>query len=211
MEHQFRKTTALCLYIGALLATITMVLHPTGGSMEYINRIKSVLIFSHSLAISCLPFIGFGAWGLSVLLQTANRISMLAFFVFSFSLIAAMIAAAFNGLVLPYFVGRYLNTDIDANVLKAILGYGRYINTAMSCIFIAACVFAIGLWSVIIILKAQLPKWIGYYGFVIIAVGIVGAFTRFNFLSVVGFSVFVFGLVSWLVLAGVFMSRRQIE
>lgn len=211
MEPQFRKTAAFCLFIGALLATITMVLHPTGGSMEYINHIKPVLVLSHSLAIFCMPFIGFGAWGLSVLLQTTNRIAMLAFFVFCGGLIAAMIAGAFNGLILPHFVGRYINSGIDSDILKAIMGYGRCINAAMSYIFIAACVCAIALWSVIIILKAQLPKWIGYYGFVIIAAGVVGVFTKFNFLSVVGFSVFVFGLVSWLVLAGVFMSRNRVE
>lgn len=209
MELQFRKTAALCLLIGSLLATITMLLHPSGGSMEHIKHIQSAIVFSHSLAIFCLPFVGFGSWGLSVLLQTPGRIAMLAFFVFCAGLTAAMIAASINGLVLPYFVGRYFNSGIDEAVLKAIIGYGRYFNAAMDYIFIAACVFAIGLWSVIIVIKGQLPKWIGYYGFVIIAFGLVGVFTNFNFISVFGFRIFIFGFVSWLVMVGGIMRWRK--
>lgn len=205
MELQFRKTTALCLLIGSLLATITMMLHPSGGSMEHITHTKGAIVFSHSVAIFCLPFIFFGSWGLSLLLQTSGRISMLAFLGFCAGLIAAMIAASINGLVLPYFAERYYKSGIDEAVLKAILGYGRYMNAAMDYIFIGACVFAIGLWSIIIVTKVLLPKWIGYYGFIIIAFGMIGIFTNFNFISVFGFRIFIFGLVSWLVLVGVVM------
>ncbi|RFS17881.1 hypothetical protein [Emticicia sp. C21] len=205
MEPQFRKTTALCLLVGSLLATITMILHPSGGSMEHITHIKETIIFSHSMAIFCLPFIGFGSWGLTVHLQTSGRVSMLSFFVFCSGLIAAMIAASINGIVLPYFVERYYKSGVDEAVLKTILGYGRYMNAAMDYIFIAACVFAIGIWSLIIVTKTLLPKWIGYYGFIIIAFGMIGIFTNFNFISVLGFRIFIFSLVSWLVLVALIM------
>ena len=207
MEPQFRKTASLCLIIGSLLATITMLLHPSGGSMEHINHVKTAIIFSHSLAIFCLPFIGFGSWGLSLLLQAPNRLSMLSFFVFLTGLIAAMIAASINGIVSPYFVKRYHGTGIDESLLKIVIGYGRYFNVAMDYIFITACIFAIGVWSVIIAIKAQLPKWVGYYGFIIIAFGMIGIFTNFNFISVFGFRIFILGLVSWLILAGMLMRR----
>ncbi len=205
MESQFRKTTALCLLTGSLLATITMILHPSGGSMEHITHTKGAIVFSHSLAIFCLPFVGFGSWGLSIHLQTPGRVSTLSFFVFCAGLIAAMIAASINGIVLPYFVERYYKTGVDEAVLKVILGYGRYFNAAMDYIFIGACVFSIGIWSFIIVTKALLPKWIGYYGFIIIAFGMIGVFTNFNFISVFGFRIFIFGLVSWLVLVGAVM------
>ncbi|MBA4849310.1 hypothetical protein [Emticicia sp. BO119] len=209
MESQFRKTAALCLLSGSLLATITMILHPSGGSLEHITHTKGVIVFSHSVAIFCLPFIGFGSWGLSMLLQTSNRVSMLSFFVFSLGLIAAMIAASVNGFILPFFVSRYYNTGIDEIILKTILGYGKYLNAAMDYIFIVACMFAIGIWSIIIVTKAQLPRWIGYYGFTIMAFGMVAIFTSFNFISVFGFRTFIFGLVSWLVLAGVLMFLKR--
>lgn len=202
MEPQFRKTAALCLLVGSSLATVTMILHPSGGSMEHINHIKIAIVFAHSLAIFCLPFVGFGSWGLSVLLQTPSRISMLPFFVFCAGLTAAMLAASINGIVLPYFVEKYYKPEVDETMLKAIIGYGRYINAAMDYIFISACSFAVGLWSLIIVKEALLHKWIGYYGFVIIAFGLVGVLTNFNFISVFGFRIFIFGLVSWLVLVG---------
>jgi hypothetical protein len=205
MEHSFRRTAALCLFTGALLATITMAIHPSGGSMEHIRHISGVIVFSHSLAILCMPFIGFGAWGLSVLLATPGRIAMLAFFGFVAGLIAAMIAGAVNGLVLPYFVGRYYQSGIDEAVLKAIIGYGRYLNAAMDYIFIAACAFAISIWSVLIIITARLPAWIGYYGIFIILAGLAGIILKFNFISVSGFSIFISGLVSWLIAGGIMM------
>lgn len=31
-----------------------------GGDIEHIVKIKRVLMFSHAIAIFCLPFIGFG-------------------------------------------------------------------------------------------------------------------------------------------------------
>ena len=179
--------------------------------MEQINHMRVAMVFSHSLAIFCMPFIGFGAWGLSLVLQTPGRIAMLAFFVFMGGLIAAMIAGAINGLVFPYFVGRYYGSGVDEAVLKAIIGYGRFMNAAMDYIFIAACTFAIGIWSVIIMLTAKLPKWIGYYGLLIIIIALVALFMKFNFISVFGFRIFIFGLVSWLVLAGVVMMRREPE
>lgn len=205
MEHSFRKTAALCLFAGALLATITMAIHPSEGNPEHIIHISGAIVFSHSLAILCMPFIGFGAWGLSALLTTPGRIAMLAFFGFMAGLIAAMIAGAVNGLVLPYFVGRYYQSGIDEAVLKAIIGYGRYINAAMDYIFIAACAFAIGIWSVLIIITARLSAWIGYYGIFIILTGLAGIILKFNFISVSGFTIFILGLVSWLVLAGIRM------
>jgi hypothetical protein len=202
MEPQFRKTAAWCLLIGSLLATFTMILHPSGGSMQHIMHIKNAIVFSHSLAIFCLPFVGFGSWGLSMLLHTPGKISMLPFFVFCSGLTAAMIAASINGLVLPYFVEKYYGKAVDEAILKAIIGYGRFINTAMDYIFILACTFAIGVWSVINIVTVQMSKWISYYGFLIIAFGLAGVITKFNFISVFGFRIFIFGLVSWLVLVG---------
>lgn len=209
MDKRFRQTSALLLFIGALLATATMILHPTGGSMEYIMRIKSVILFSHALAIFCLPFIGFGAWGLSEFLHTPGRVSMLGFFVFGMGLIGGMIAGAFNGFVLPNFVQRYYGTGANDETLGIIMRYGFFINAALAYIFIAGTTFAVGVWSVVILMTNKLPKWIGYYGLLILIAGLVGLVLKFNFVSVWGFRTFVFGLVSWLVLAGGLMWKAR--
>ncbi|WP_337043830.1 hypothetical protein [Emticicia sp. 17c] len=209
MDKRFRQSAGLMLCLGSALGTLAMVLHPVGGSMQHIINIQPIIVFSHSLAIFCLPIMGFGAWGLSVLLQTPSRIALLPFFVFCAGLIAAMLAGTINGLVFPYYVERYFNADVSKDIVNASLNYGRYLNAALDYIFIAACAFAVGGWSVMILVTRRLPQWLGYYGGGIIAVGMVGVVTGFNFISVSGFTIFVLGLVSWLVLAGVLMWRSQ--
>ncbi|UTA66769.1 hypothetical protein [Emticicia sp. 21SJ11W-3] len=209
MNNQFRQTSAFMLFMGAFLAAATMIHHPTGGSMEYIIHVKKVIVFTHALAIACMPFIGFGAWGLSVHLQTPGRLSMLGFCVFSIGLMGGIIAAAFNGFVMPNFVEHYYGTKASRETLDMIVHYGFYINAAMAYLFIGGTTFAVGVWSVVILTASPLPKWIGYYGLLILAAGLAGLLLKFNFTSVWGFSIFVFGLISWLVLAGVLMWRRK--
>jgi hypothetical protein len=202
MEKEFKKSSGICLLLGSLLATITMAMHPMGGDIQHIAKIGHVLMFSHSVAIICMPFVGFGFWGLSVLLQTQSKVSMLSFFIFCFGLFAAMIAATINGLALPIFASNYSSITGDAAIAKTVLAYGSYINFSMTTIFIVAAAISIAIWSVLIIRLAQLPKWVGYYGLVIVAFGIVGIFLKFNFTNLFGFRVFVAGLVSWKIIAG---------
>ena len=208
MENEFKRTSGFCLLIGSILATMTMLLHPIGGDMAHIVHFKSMLIQSHSMAIFCLPFIGFGFWGLSYLLQTKSKISMLSFFVFCLGLVAAMIAATSNGLTLPQFASNYSNTSIDIPTLKAILDYGKYFNISMAGIFIVATCFSIAIWCVLIIRSSPLPKWLGYFGLLIISFGLLGVFLKFNFTDLFGFRIFILGLVSWKIVVGITMLRK---
>jgi type II secretory pathway component PulF len=171
IEREFKRTAGICLLFGALLATLAMTLHLNGGDIEHVIKIKSVLAFSHSIAIFCLPFIGFGFWGLSKILETKSKISTLAFFIFSFGLFAAMVAATINGLTLPNFASNYSTNDIEISTIKKIIDYGKFINIPMAVIFIAATSLSVGLWAFLIIQTSKLPKWIGYFGLMIIAFG----------------------------------------
>lgn len=72
------KLTGISLLLGAAMSVLTVVLHPLGGDMAHLVKIKFVLIFSHTIAIACAPLIGFGLWGLSKLLTDRNRTSILA-------------------------------------------------------------------------------------------------------------------------------------
>ncbi|MEJ7694404.1 DUF6796 family protein [Daejeonella sp.] len=164
IETGFIKTAGICLLIGALLATLAMTLHPNGGDIEYIVKIKSVLTFSHSVAIFCLPLIGFGFWGLSKILETKSKISTPAFFIFSFGLLAAMIAATINGLTLPNFASNFSANDNEISTIKKIIDYGKFINIPMAIIFIVATSLSVGLWAFLITQTSKLPKWIGYFG-----------------------------------------------
>lgn len=209
IENQFRKTSGFCLLLGSLLATTTMVLHPNGGDIQHIVKIKSVLAFSHSIAIFCLPFIGFGFWGLSQILQTKSKLSTLAFITFTFGLIAAMIAATINGLTLPNFASTYATDENDMSTVKKIIDYGKFINIPMATIFISATSVAVGIWSVLIIQTKQISKWIGYLGLTIISFGLIGIFLKFNFTNLLGFRTFIFGLVAWKIVVGLNMLKTN--
>ncbi len=205
MEYEFRKTAGICFCLGSILAIATMILHPSGGSISTIVKIKSVLIFSHAIALFCLPFIGFGSWGLSQLLSTKNKLTTLAFFIFCTGLIAAMIAGTLNGLVLPHFAVSVSKKHIEDEIVKSIVSYGFVINAAMTSIFVFATALSISIWSITIILTKLLPKWLGYYGLLLVALGTLGFVLSFDFTDLFGFRLFIFGLVSWLILAGIKM------
>ncbi len=205
MEKQFKKASGISLLSGAVLATLTMAMHPIGGSLAEIAAKKSIFMFSHALAIVSIPFIAFGFWGLSTALATKGRIAFLAFSVTCFGLIAVMIAGTVNGFVLPMFASNYANSTIDISVVQAIRDYGWLIGTAMDYFFIVALSFAILIWSVIVVITGQLSKWLGYYGMLMVVVTLLGLLMKFNFTTVLGFGLFIFSLVSWIIIAAILL------
>lgn len=207
MENEFKTSSGISLLLGSVIATATMVMHPSGGNLEYIARTSQVLLFSHSIAVVCMPFTGFGFWGLSQLLKTNNRVSVL-FFIFCLGLFAAMIAAIINGFVLPIFAVNYAAAAIDADITKTLLNYGRYINFSMTSVFITAVAISITIWSVLILRTLQLPKWLGYYGLLIVTFGLAGICLKFDFTNLLGFRVFIAGLVAWKIAAGLLMIQK---
>jgi hypothetical protein len=208
MDTSFQKFSGNSLIISSILLVLTMVLHPTGGDVKHIMQMHDVAIVAHSLAIFSLPFVAFGFYGLSIALLTNNKISMLSFIFVCFALFAGMIAASINGLILPMFVENYANDfEQNINVLKPILKYGSFFNKSMDYVMIIGILVAISIWSVLIIQSVKFPKWIGYYGLILLVVASLGAILNFNFVNLFGFRIFVFGLVSWIVLVGWLMRK----
>ncbi|WP_149241679.1 hypothetical protein [Dyadobacter sp. 32] len=209
MENSFVKASGVGLCLGSFISLLTMVLHPPAGSIDHIVRIQNVLIFSHVLAIACLPIMGFGAWGLSVLLHTDSRISTLSFIIFCFGLITAMIAAAINGLILPQFLSDSIAKPFDESVLKTVIRYGGHINVSMANIFIVCTSVSITIWCVLILHTARLSKGIAYFGFSLLGFEMVCLFLRVNFTDLHGFRIFVTGLACWEIAAGIHMRLRR--
>lgn len=198
---------------GAVLATITMAMHPVGGSLAEIARQKDVLIFSHSLAMISIPFIAFGFWGLATTLTTNNSVSFLAFAVGCFGLVAVMIAGTVHGFVLPMFASKNVSGAVDGSILQAIRDYRWLIGTVMDYFFIISLSLAMVIWSFVIINTGLLIKWLGYYGLLIATVTILGLIMKFNFTSAFGFGLFIFSLVSWKVIAAILLilSAKKIQ
>jgi hypothetical protein len=210
MDKSFQKFSGISLIISSILLVLTMVLHPTGGDVKHIMQMHDVAIIAHSLAIFALPFMVFGFYGLSITLLTNNKISLLAFIFVCFALFAGMMAASINGLILPMFVENYVNEfEQNASILKPILKYGSFFNKAMDYVMIIGILVAISIWSILIIQSTKFPKWIGYYGLNLLVIALFGAFLDFNFVNLFGFRIFVFGLVSWIVLIGWLMKKEM--
>lgn len=209
MDFQFKRTSGISLIIGSLLLIATMVLHPSGGSVAHILHVYNVIVGSHSLAILCLPFIGFGFYGVSVALQTDSRVSTLAFMIAALGLVAALVAATINGLTLPLFLSHSTEAiQSQPELVQSIVRYGAAINQPMDYVFIGSILLAMGIWSVLILRTAVFPKWTGYLGILLLLLVLIGLVLRFDFIDLTGFRIFIFGLVSWIVSMGVLMMRR---
>ena len=209
MDFQFKRTSGISLIIGSLLLIATMVFHPSGGSVEHILHVYNVIVGSHSLAILCLPFIGFGFYGISEALQTPGRVATLAFMMAALGLVAAMIAGTINGLTLPLFLSHSADAiQSQPELVQSIVRYGAAINQPMDYVFIISILLAMGIWSVLILRTAVFPKWAGYLGISFLSLVLIGLVMKFNFIDLTGFRIFIFGLLSWIVSMGVLMMRR---
>ncbi len=185
-----------------------MVLHPSGGTIEHLIKMSSPLRITHSLAIFCLPLILFGFYGITHKLLGKWRLSILAFISMSFGLIVAMLAALFNGLILPYFIDQYSERIVQNSALvKPIVNYGFAINKALVYVFIVAFCSSIAIYSLIIIKSKKLSKWIGYFGLAIFLFAIIGWISNFAFTNLLGFRIFVFGIAGWILCSGIALIR----
>ncbi|WP_149276632.1 hypothetical protein [Pareuzebyella sediminis] len=212
MEKHYFKSTGVSLISGALLIIVTMVLHPSGGSIEQIIRISKTITIAHSLAIFSLPILLFGFYGLTLRLMDKLKLSVLGFIVIAFGLIAAMFAALFNGLTLPYFLSQYADRlDENIEILKPITNFSFAVNVPLDYVFIIACCLAILIYSFIILFEGKMPKWIGYLGFFITLFSIVGGLTDFVFTSLAGFRIFTFSIAAWVLSSGAYLIKSSKE
>ena len=121
-----------------------------------------------------------------------------------------MLAALFNGLALPHFLEHYSESLAqNRTVLKPIMNYGFAINKALDYVFIVAFCSAITVYSLIAISTKKIPKWIGYFGLVILIFAIIGASTNFVFTSLLGFRIFVFSIAGWILFTGIALIQSK--
>ena len=89
-----------------------------------------------------------------------------------------------------------------------LLDYNFAVNKSMTRIFIAALSVAVGLWSVLIIRSRLLPVAIGYLGVALILGELITTLVNTPLTNPQGFTVFVIGLTTWLVMSGSWMLRK---
>jgi hypothetical protein len=206
------KNAGLALLIGSFLLTVTMVLHPAGGSFEHLLKATKIIVISHAIAIVAMPVCYIGFKGLLQKLGKENLLSQLAMAFSIFGLIAGMLAGAVNGLALPIFINRFADADgATIEILKPILKYGMSINHALDYILIGMLCLSVLMWSIEIVKKKRLFVWLGCFGILITLTAVIMLVSGFVFVNLHGFRVFVFGLVAWIVWAGIALLKTKTE
>ncbi len=210
MEKGIVKKQGIALISGSLLMILTMTLHPVGGTIEHLQNIYFAIIVSHSLAIVSIPFSFFGFLGLTKRLSECYTLSSIAFITMTLALFSVMCAAAINGLALPLFLQGFNGATPEVvESIKPIFKYNTALNNAFDFIYIGATLGSILLWSVAILKTKKIRVWIGYLGILLCAVTVILLHSGFVFLSLLGFRIFIVGVMSWIVLIGSFLMKQD--
>ena len=209
----FAKNAGIALIVFTVLLLFTMVLHPAGSNVHGLISKAEMIIGVHGVALLSIPVGWVGFWGLSRRIGQNHFGSMFAFFVISAGLIAEMMAAAINGLVLPlYLQGYQEGTDDVLDSVQPILRYGFSINKAFDYIYTAAFSIAILIWSVIIVKTNTMSRWIGITGICISLIMIAvffGGMMAAN--SLRGLRVFLGGVLVWIFVVGLDLARKRVD
>jgi len=206
MMTTFQKQAGISLIVFTVLIVCTMVLHPTGGNFDYLLKIAGMVIISHSIALLSLPIATVGFWGLTKRLGTDQFLSVTAFVIACFSLLAMLMAATMNGLVLPFFVQRYREAGpAMIESLQPFLKYNATVNTAFDDMYTAAFCLAMLLWGVVMLQTKRFPAWVAWLGIALAILGITLLVTGFAFNSLHGLRLFISGVTVWILAVGIVM------
>ena len=211
-SYAFEKYCGIALIAFTILLLLTMIMHPAGGSIEHLIRITNTIMITHAIAIVSLPVGCIGFWGLTRKIGANHFLSMMGFVLMSFALVAVLLAATTNGLVLPLFLQRYETSGPDTIVTtKLILSYSFSVNKAFDYIYTGLFCLAILTWSIAILQTRKLPRWIGWTGVAIVAMMVIMILSGVAVNTVYGLRMFFSGIVTWIVATGIVMARHHYE
>jgi hypothetical protein len=210
MNTSIERKAGFALIDFTILLVFTMVLHPAGGSIAYIIKITNVIIVTHAIAIFSLPFGWVGFYGLTRRIGMDHFGALLAFAMISLGLLAIMMAAATNGLILPLYLQHYNNASPETiESIKPVMRYGFAINEAFDYVYTIAFCIAIGCWSVAIIYTKKLPAWIGWLGLLVCIATICIFFSGIVLNHLSGFRLSVSVIIAWILLVGIELIRAK--
>jgi hypothetical protein len=207
------RLSGVALIAGSVGSIITMSLHPSGqiapAQMEAMIR---MLIGVHALALTMVPVLFLGAWGLSRRGARIDRMDMAGLVLYTFALLAIANAAVADGLVTPNILRQMV---ASAGAPAAIDGwrmvsrYNFYVNQGYAQVFVAASSVAIGLWSIAMLRKRDLSQGLGIYGCILGAATLLALFSGHLRLDTHGFGAVMFAQAAWFILAGTLLWRSE--
>lgn len=198
------RKTGIALIAGSLAGVLTMAIHPGQRWLPSAQLHLSIVSgIAHSLAMASVLLLFLGGCGLARRLAAADRISFAGIVTYGFACVAALIAAAVSGFIVPG-ITAHMARDVPAAAQQwQTVIYGMFqVNQAFSRIFSVAGSVAIILWSLSAWRSRGLGRGLAAYGCVIGSLIIVGIAAGHLRLDVHGMSLVALGQVVWFILAG---------
>jgi hypothetical protein len=203
----------IALIIGAVSGMITMSLHPVAGAHPItpaqFEKIATLMIGVHVLAIAGVPFSFLGALGLTRRLDSPGRLALAGLVVYSLGLVAVMIAPAMSGLVGTEVIRHMIARGAGSEQWQTLMEYNFLINQAFAKIFVVASCSAVALWSLTIVTSRALPVVIGIYGLLLGPVIVIALISGGLSLDVHGFGLVIFSQAIWFIVVGMLLSRSK--
>jgi hypothetical protein len=201
------RLSAIALIAGSAGLIVTMAFHPTGhdlfapGQLEHTIRINMA---AHALALATIPISFLGALGLSIFLNSTNRLSVCALVCYAMAQIAGMNAGIFSGLVAPRMAQLSANaTGPTSDAWKLAFRYTGELNQAFAPVLVIASSLALILWSCAILRGEHKMRALAVYGLAIGTLTIVAVGSGHFHLNVHGYGMVVLTQAIWFVAAGV--------
>ena len=201
------RFSAIALIAGSAGLIITMAFHPTGhdffvpGQLEHAIRINMAV---HSLALATMPISFLGALGLSLVLNSSNRLAICALVFYGVAEIAGMNAGICSGFVAPRMAQlSAATTGPTSDAWKLAFRYTGELNQAFAPVLVVASSVALILWSCAILRSAKAMRALAFYGLAIGSLTIIGVGSGHVRLNVHGYGMVVLTQAIWFVAAGV--------
>jgi hypothetical protein len=203
----------IALIVGAVSGMITMSLHPVTGphpiTPAQFEKLATLMIGVHVLAIAGIPFSFLGALALTRRLNSPARLALVGLVIFSLGLVAVMIAPAISGLVGTEILRHVIERGADTEQWRTLMKYNYLINQAFAKIFVAASCSAVALWSLTIVQRRAFPVALGIYGLLLGPTLVIAMITGGLSLDAHGFGLIIFSQAIWLIIAGILLLRSK--
>ena len=203
----------IALIIGAVSGMITMSLHPVAGAHpitpDQFEKLATLMIGVHVLAIAGVPFSFLGALALARRLDSPDRLALVGLVIYSLGLVAVTIAPAISGLVGTEILRYIIARGADSEQWRTLMKYNFLVNQAFAKIFVVASCSAVALWSLMIVKSRALPVAIGIYGLLLGLVVVIALISGVLSLDAHGFGLVIFSQAIWFIVVGVLLLRSK--
>ena len=205
--------SGLALITGSALGLVTMAIHPTASGVataaEY-ERLTLVSGGAHSIGIVGVVVAFLGAWGLTLRLNSSDRLALVGLVAYGVGAVSAVIAAAISGYIEPNIMLR-MTRDLPAaaSQWRIAIAVLFQVNQAFARIFAIAACGAVFFWSAAAFRNERLGRGLATYGCVVAPLIMVGILIGHLRLDVHGFAAIVVAQAIWFVGAGAQLWRAD--